>query len=323
MHIDIPSLVDYLAALEAPFSAITWNDWQISPVPSGNNLLFRATNPHHDVVVKFLIRDERQRAEREWDALTLLERLDLSLGPKPLYCDLRRTPHAVVVQTWLSGESVASSPMDDATWLLILEAYVRLHQVRRADVERQGVTFPQRAVLWPPEQAAASLREFAQRVPPSPYTGELERLLQRVEQTRWPNLASTECWCHGDANIRNLVRTTQGVQMVDWEYTGYNDPASEIASLMTHPFAQPTSDERWHWVAEQYANRTEQADMPQRIEVQYALRLAWWCIRLLIGHYVLLQQPSHRLVGPGAEAEISTVANIEAYFARARVWLAR
>jgi hypothetical protein len=90
---------------------------------------------------------------------------------------------------------------------------------------------------------------------------------------------------------------------------------------MTHPFAQPTSDARWLWVAEHYAQLSGEADMQQRIQVQYALRLAWWCIRLLLGHYVLLQQPSHRLVGPGAEAEISTIDNIDHYFARTHTWL--
>ncbi|MBC8076459.1 MAG: hypothetical protein H7Y32_10330 [Chloroflexales bacterium] len=61
--------------------------------------------------------------------------------------------------------------------------------------------------------------------------------------------------------------------------------------------------------------------MPQRIAQQYSLSLAWWCVRLLVGRYVLLQRPTHRLVGSGAEAAISTEDNIAHYFARAQAAL--
>jgi thiamine kinase-like enzyme len=112
------------------------------------------------------------------------------------------------------------------------------------------------------------------------------------------------------------------VQLVDWEYSGVGDPAQEIAGLMTHPFACSASDERRHWVAEHYAGISGDANMLLRIHVQYALRLAWWCVRLVYGRYVLLQRPSQRLVGPRAEEEISTVEYIDRYFSRAQQWLA-
>jgi thiamine kinase-like enzyme len=274
------------------------------------------------VAVKFLIRDERQRAQREWSALTLLEHLRVPLGPRPLYCDLARMPHAVVVQTWLEGEVLQAPPTDDATWLQILQMYATLHQVQPADVQRYGIELPQMGSVWPADQAGTALRAFAGQVPPTRYADALSYLLQTVDQLRLPPVRSTWCWCHGDPNIRNLLRTSGGVQAVDWEYNGLSDPAEEIARLMTHPFAHEAGDFRWHWVAEQYAQVSGEADMRQRIPVQYAVRLAWWCIRLLVGHYVLLRQPSHRLVGPGAEAEISTLEIIDQYFARAHRWLA-
>jgi hypothetical protein len=37
------ALVEHLAGLQAPYSITTWDTWLIQPVPSGNNLLFRAT----------------------------------------------------------------------------------------------------------------------------------------------------------------------------------------------------------------------------------------------------------------------------------------
>jgi hypothetical protein len=56
-------------------------------VPSGNNLIFRVTRDADDWAVKFTIRDERNRARREFKALRLLESLDVPVVPRPIYFD--------------------------------------------------------------------------------------------------------------------------------------------------------------------------------------------------------------------------------------------
>ena len=76
-------------------------------------------------------------------------------------------------------------------------------------------------------------------------------------------------------------------------------------------------------MAAQYASMSDEPDMLTRIRLFYALRLAGWCVRLLFGRHVLLQQPSLRLVGHAPEAEMSTPENIDLYFDRARSQLAR
>jgi len=318
----IIALVEHLAQRQLSYDTSIWGNWQIQPVPSGNNRLFRATSPDYDVVVKFLIRDDRHRAEREWSALTLLQSLNMPLGPRPVYCDRDRLPYAVVVQTWLDGQTISAPSLDPATWLQILQAYARLHQISPTDIARHAIVFPQIVGISGPEaEAKEALYKFAQRVPLSKHSVELAHLLQRVDRLRLPSFSVTPCWCHGDANIRNILQTPQGIQFVDWEYTCYSDPAAEIALLMTHPLAQAASDAHWHWMAEQYAQLSGEVDMEERIRVQYALRLVWWYIRLLIGHYVLLAQPTHRLAGSGAEEEISTLQNIDHYGTRAHSWL--
>jgi thiamine kinase-like enzyme len=138
-----------------------------------------------------------------------------------------------------------------------------------------------------------------------------------LEHVEIPAMRITQCWCHGDPNIRNILLASDGVRLVDWEYSGIGDPAGEIAGLLAHPFARSLGEERRQWVMEQYADLSGEADMLPRIHVQYALRLAWWCVRLVYGRYVLLQRPSQRLVGPRAEEEISTIENIEHYCSHA------
>lgn len=60
---------------EQPDSPCDWEDWAIRPISGGaNNRLYRATNADADLVVKWTLRDERDRAGREYAALALLER---------------------------------------------------------------------------------------------------------------------------------------------------------------------------------------------------------------------------------------------------------
>ena len=318
----LASLVDYLANLTAPYLEQEWHGWHIRPVPSGNNLLFRTTCPAADLAVKLMIRDERNRAQRELASLTLIDRLDAEIGPRPVLLDLSSHQHVALVQTWLTGQPLESPPDDDVTWLQILQTYRSVHHVQPMDIVRQGIELGPVVNPLPPDQAVDIISDFAHDLPEQYQSSVLSTLLQRLGQIRLPKVRQTSCWCHGDPNIRNVVITASGARLVDWEYSGIGDPAQELAKLMTHPVAINTTEERWQWVAEQYARLTAETDVLLRIQVSYVLQLAWWCVRLLFGQHVLLRRASHRLVGARAEEEISTLENIERYFSRTQAQLA-
>jgi thiamine kinase-like enzyme len=319
----ITALIERLVYLPTPYVAHEWRGWRISPVTSGNNLLFRATRDSADLAIKLMIRDERNRAQRECSALTLLESLGSPVAPKPIFLDLDSYKHAVVAQTWVDGDMLRSAPDDDATWLRILQTYHAIHRIGLDDIVRQGVAFDRTSSSTPPDQAASAIIAFAQQVPPEHHAESLAGLIEALVRMQIPTIRISSCLCHGDPNVRNMIVTSGGVRLVDWEYSGINDPAHEIAALMSHPIGGSASEERWRWLAEQYALLSGEPDMLPRIRVHYALRLAWWCVRLLFGRYVLLQRPSHRLVGPRAEEEISTLENIYRYFSRAHMQLSR
>jgi aminoglycoside phosphotransferase (APT) family kinase protein len=303
------ALVAHLAQFEAACPEHEWQDWHISPIASGNNRLFRATRDADDWAVKFMIRDDRDRARREFDALSLMERGAPGLAPRPLYLDLDSYSQSVVVQTWLSGTPLWAAPADSATWLQILQAYRRVHLTPPPD---GPIRYP-----LTPADILASLPKFAGELPEAAQSERLARLLSRLESLKVPKMPDVRCWGHGDTNIRNLILTADGVKLVDWEYSGVTDPAHEIAMLMSHHNAATAGEAHWDWVAEQYAALSGEPDMLPRIQVFYALRLALGCVRLLFGRYVLLEQPSRRLVGHGPEAEMSTLENIDLYFERA------
>src|SRR6478736_319694 len=88
-----------------------WRDWQITRVAgAGNNLLYRATNITNDLAIKFTIRDERNRAGREYAALLALQQAGLAIAPEPLWLDRDSYAQPVVVQGWLAGTALAAPP---------------------------------------------------------------------------------------------------------------------------------------------------------------------------------------------------------------------
>ena len=67
---------------------------------------------------------------------------------------------------------------------------------------------------------------------------------------QWP--AAAPRLCRTDANISNFIRRPEGWYSVDWENSGWGDPAFEVADLMSHPAYITVPCERWPWVARTY-----------------------------------------------------------------------
>jgi hypothetical protein len=68
-------------------------------------------------------------------------------------------------------------------------------------------------------------------------------------------------------NIRNFIRRAGGWASVDWENSGWGDPAFEIADLMTHPVYAAVPPERWEWLIAVYCTARGDPGGQQRIRV--------------------------------------------------------
>lgn len=107
-----------------------WRDWHITRVTGGwNNLLYHATNDAHDLAIKFIVRDARDRAGREYSALLALQQARLNIAPAPILLERERYRLPVVVQTWIAGETRDAPPADDDEWMRLLEHYAALAQL--------------------------------------------------------------------------------------------------------------------------------------------------------------------------------------------------
>jgi aminoglycoside phosphotransferase (APT) family kinase protein len=292
-------LLDHLAH-ERP-ACEEWQGWQIRRIDGGwCNLLYRATGEAGDLACKFTMRDERDRAGREYNALCALDKAGLDIAPQALLLDRDRYSQPVVVQTWLSGKSSGMPPTTDAGWEGLLRHLVLVHS---ATPERTGVRL-QRAVLDANNAAEAreTVRWQVSHMPPEARPASLHSLLRRfeaIECPEWPRAPVALCRC--DNNIRNYLRRPGTWASVDWEYSGWGDPAFDVAQWATHASYTDVPAERWEWALDAYYRLADERGasdptLALRVRVYLQIMAVWWVARIARYLYEIPAGLDRRLV---------------------------
>jgi thiamine kinase-like enzyme len=295
----------------------TFEEWQITPILGGmNSLLYRAAGPNGVYAVKFAPRDERDRAGREYAALLALQRAGMALAPEPVLCDREQYRHPVIVQRWLAGDVLTTAPTTDAEWDAMLRHYAAIHQLTP---ERTDVVLNE-AVLNAASVAAGHRLIEAQlaRVPEEYRPPELAALLQRLDSFAirdWP--PPPRAICRVDANYRNFLRRPGAWASVDWENSGWGDPAFEIADLISHAAYRDIPAARWQWVITRYTELTGDAGAPERIAYYTRVMLVWWVARLARYLYEIPRGLDPRLAPRALDWEESMRRTLAGYIAEA------
>jgi aminoglycoside phosphotransferase (APT) family kinase protein len=290
-----------------------WQDWRITRIGGGlNNLLYRATCPTADLAIKFTIRDGRSRASREYGALLALCQAGLPIAPQPILLECTRYALPVVVQTWLHGEVSAAPPATDVEWIRLVEHFAAVHSIRpdNTDVRLR------RAVLTATSAEAARLlvRQQVACIPRSEQPASLQALLRRFEAARfrgWAEALLTLSW--GDPNTRNLIRRSGLWAAVDWENSGWGDPAFDVAELMTHPAYMEVPRARWEWVVDAYCDLVGDTATAIRVQAYYRVMLVWWVARVARYLYQVPRGLDERLVARPAGWREDMQAKYEHY----------
>src|SRR5262249_41930544 len=148
-------------------------------------------------------------------------------------------------QTWVAGTPLWSPPPDDATWREILSAYRQLHLLQPAKDAHWDTSHGPVISPLTPHNTRAWIHEFSRQIPAGSHSDRLTELIQALDRFTLADTPRTLCWGHGDTNVRNLLLTSNGVKLVDWEYSGITDPTVEIAKLMSHTNAAAAGEARW------------------------------------------------------------------------------
>ena len=167
------------------------------------------------------------------------------------------------------------------------------------------------------------IRQQVDLIPPADQPADLLALVRRAERRRFPTWpAPALALCHGDSNIRNVVRRGGPWAAVDWEYSGWGDPAHHVAELIAHAAHLAVPTERWEWLIDAYRAASPDPGIERRIRAYRQLMAVWWAARLARILYEWPRGRDRRLVAPPAEWKASTRANYARYVDMAEALLA-
>lgn len=319
------SLLLHHLVTERPTQEDSWREWQIQPIVGGwNNLLYRAIHQNRailmnratgeigDLAIKFTVRDERDRAGREYNALCALQQAGLDLAPQPILLDRTSFAQPVVVQSWLPGEVSDRVPTEDTEWQYWVDHLLAIHSLTPT-----RTTIPLlRGVItaYSVQEAFALVAEQLARIPSDEQPSELKHLYRQLQQSDFPTWApAPSTLCRVDSNLLNFVRQPDRWLSVDWENSGWGDPAFEIADLITHVANLAVPQTRWQWLIDAYAAESKDAELVLRIQTHRKIRLLWYAARLYRYLYEMPRGLDQRLVKlpEGWQADIQ--AKYEAY----------
>jgi aminoglycoside phosphotransferase (APT) family kinase protein len=130
-------------------------------------------------------------------------------------------------------------------------------------------------------ECRAIIKNQLDRIPEQFQPEEIQALAGRFFRARlpkWPEAPAR--LCRVDANILNLIRRPERWASVDWENSGWGDPAFEIADLITHPTYAAVPAARQEWILHTYCRLIKGPAAEMRIRTYHKTMLLWWAIRL-------------------------------------------
>ena len=187
-----------------------------------------------DVIVKDYRarRDAVHRARREWHALSVLWHAGLRLAPRPIGADLDQ---GLVVMEWLNTEDLCQS----FSTREMLELLSQLHEL--------GVNLPSGAIgtaadaITHPEdlrvQTLARLESLGESPTVRCELDMLQASVQCLDLSTPISANAVMTLSPSDFGPHNLVRTGDGVRIVDLEFFGWDDAHKLVADSTIHPLA--------------------------------------------------------------------------------------
>ena len=295
-----------------------WQDWKTTRIAGGrNNLLYRASGPLGDLAIKFTVRDRHERADREYRALTALCQAGPPIAPEPILLDRTSYAQPVVVETWLEGRVGVTPPATDEEWKNLVRHLALVHTItpEKTSMQLPWATINANNV----EEGKQRVWEQMAHVPRKAQPPSLQTLVHRFKAAQFPGwLSAPVTLCRLDNNITNFVRRPGLWASVDWEYSGWGDPAFDVANMMTHVAYLGTPLSRWEWFQGTYCDLVEDLAVLLRIQTYCKILLVWWAARLARYLYEIPRGQDRRLVDwpVGWQADIE--AKYEHYVGLAR-----
>jgi len=258
----------------------------------GNNALYRVEVDGRVYACKLCVADERRRAAREYGALGLLREAGLDVAPEPLWLDESCTalPYPTVVYAWLAGEPL-NPALTHGQLAAVSDSVQQMHALRPCDYER----FDLRAACLQWFDSApylARLRDMLNQYGPwlrttAPDGQDLWERLARLVERCAVTFATTSVdpgrgrfplgLCRADQNLANGIWGADGrLRWVDWEYSGWGDPALDLAELRWHAALADLAPAQHAWLRDHYRRPAGDATFNERLAVWDRFVVTHW-----------------------------------------------
>lgn len=281
------------AAQTAGADAWTEDGVTVQRVTGGyNNALYRVEVGGERYACKLCIADERRRAAREYGALRLLRAVGLDIAPQPVGLDESCTvaPYPTIIYRWIPGEPLDAS-LTERQLAALLGSFHDMHTLR-ADDFQEGVLCDAFYHWFDAEPYLAELDDFLDRYGPWLATTGSDGRDLRDRLARLLN-GCAECFAGAaveigrgcfplrlvrvDPNLANTVWGEDGrLRWVDWEYSGWGDPAMDLAELRWHAALSEFSKAQHVWLRDNYCRPDDDPGFEARLAVWDHLEVTHW-----------------------------------------------
>ena len=260
-----------------------------------NNALYRVHAHGQIIACKLCVADQRHRAACEYAALRLFQSTGLDVAPEPLGLDesCEVVLYPAVVYRWLPGEPLGPA-LTDAQLEALLASVQLVHTLEPS-------RHPEMADSWFHwfdftlylAELDDLLAQYGPWLEASDSEGRalqvrLARLLDGCEQF----IAAAHVnpgrdhialrVCRADTNLANAIWNGDGqVRWVDWEYSGWGDPALELAELRWHAAMTGLSARQHDWLRAHYRRPHGDGSFDERLAVWDRIITTRWCFLML------------------------------------------
>jgi hypothetical protein len=293
---------DWLRVVGAAYASGTeiWTEGEVTArrvTGGGNNALYHVRVNGQQVACKLCVDDGRDRAAREYGALCLLQAAGIDIAPQPLLFDgtCADLPYPAVVYRWLPGESLGPLVTPEQVDAL-LHSIQQAHTLRQEDFA--DTKLPEAWFHWFDfEPYMSELDEFLVQyggwlVHHEPDGDDMhERLVLLVERCkRALGAAALDPGrgrfplrlCRVDPNLSNAIWSRENaLRWVDWEYSGWGDPALDLADVRWHVALEGVSEAQHARIRNGYLRPADDPAFEERLVAWDHLLLARWPFLIL------------------------------------------
>lgn len=232
------------------------------------------------------IQNEKKVALREYKLLKLFK----NITPKVFSIDSTSFGHPAILMEFIKGKSMdkwklSNKDIDDIVKLL---AKIHLTKITPKVKNIFKTTQPKMPQDW------RGAKAWAKKVKDKDISKRLVKLLNKVSRAK--RFAHTPTICHGDFKHLNILKSKQGLKLVDWESAHIGDPAKDFAQFfyLADYWKQGPSKQQRKMMISKYKKLRKEKD-------NFENRINYWCSKADITE--ILWRVRHRLYVTGKKLD--------------------